>query len=180
MPEETRPSDAPTDSVAPSAAPLAPAPSPAPRTADAPSPVAADDTLRVDRDHKAEIGRLQRRIKQLEDAQLSDSERLSRDRDEAFAERDAARTELRQYRAQAVLANAGALHPALLVAELGDVDLADDKAVKAVLSDIRKAYPALFRAANGSADGGARGSAPERPESDFNRLVRRAAGYRET
>jgi hypothetical protein len=83
-------------------------------------------------------------------------------------------TELRTLKAQAILGEAGVIRPKLLVAELSDEALDDDKVRERDIAKMRKSYPELFRATNGSADGGQH--APVGSKRGMNELIREAAG----
>lgn len=163
----------------------------APAAADAPAPAAegnAPDTneptdapaehdepisLEAARKLRSENRNLRDRLKEFEDANKSEFQRLQESLESIKVERDAALTELRQLRAQAALAEAGALHPELLTTRLPDDAYEDANAMAQAVATLRQSYPSLFRAPNGSADGAASGGSTE--ARDINALIRQLA-----
>lgn len=86
---------------------------------------------------------------------------------------------LRQAAFQAA-SSAGALYPDLVAQYVNPASVEWDKDGKPtnmakVVADARQAYPALFRATPGTADGGA-GAGAARTGSNMNDLIRRGAG----
>ena len=117
---------------------------------------------------RQEAARYRRQARDLESANLSEQQRIERDRDDARASvttltSDVARleTENRQLRAQIALSAHGARHPELLADRLSEDDLADDKSAKAAAAELKKQFPELFGAVvAGGADGANEGAAP--------------------
>jgi myosin heavy subunit len=110
------------------------------------------------------------RLKELEDAQLSDAEKREKRLKDLEAENADLRRTAREAQTRAAAASAGAVNPAA-VARLIDEGEDVEKAVTA----LKKSDPYLFhRPGAGSADGGAGGAAVR--GQNFNDLIRRAAG----
>jgi len=176
MAEEPSPSDGQAPADARSQAEPNPSPSAASRTGapERTAPSDAEDHAKVARDLRAENARFRTRIKALEDAQLTDTQRLERDRDAANTAREQALAELRSYKARAALNEAGATRAALLVGQLPDEAFDDEKAMRKAIEALRKDYPELFRSPNGSADGAAGRDAGA--GTSFNDQLRAAMG----
>ncbi len=109
---------------------------------------------------------------------LTEKERLEKDRDEHAEKAKALEADLRFTRTQLVAGKVGVRPEALEdVAKLLDWDLIDDpddsKALEKAVRALVKEKPHLSAVASG-ADGGARGSGEIAP--DMNQLIRRAAG----
>lgn len=131
-----------------------------------------------------ELAQAQARIRELEQANLSDAER----RDRRLSELEAERTTWETERQAMILRNtvwqeatkAGAMYPDLVVQAVNpaSVKWAKDgqpENVAEVVAKARTDYPALFRVAQGSADGGAGQGAPA-GGATMNDLIRRGAG----
>lgn len=128
---------------------------------------------KADRDLKA----AQAKIKEFEDADKSDLEKLQSAREELKAERDAAVAEARNARALVALSQAGATHPDLLVGKIPADAFEDDaELAKAVAALKRKgAYPELFRATSGDAGGGETGNKVG-AKADMDAIIRERLG----
>lgn len=122
-----------------------------------------------------EASSLRKRLKDLEDAQLSESEKLKRDFEATAAERDELRQTLRSMRAEAAARDAGAVYPDLVAGRIDPEAIDDPKALSRAMTDLKAQYPSLFRSQNGSVDAGARGDVVA--TRDMNQLIRRAAGH---
>jgi seryl-tRNA synthetase len=123
-------------------------------------------------------------LKKRQDAEKTEAERLAdrvKELEAQVAEREQSLT---QSAIESALREAGARHPALLAREVDTGRLErDDRGRFTNLSreveTVRKAYPDLFFARNGSADGGAGGSlgtGGAGGELDMNTRIRQAAG----
>lgn len=133
---------------------------------------------------RSEAANLRKRLKdnetelaKLKDADLSESQKLQKERDALKAERDQLVKDRRINLAQAAAAKAGAIHPDVVAKLLPEDALSDDdpKALEAAISKLRKDYQTLFRNPHGSADGGA-GNGASGADASMNHLIRRAAG----
>ena len=113
-----------------------------------------------------------KRLEDIERGQMSDMEKLAKERDELKAERDALNAQVRTAQVVSIAAKSGAVYPDA-VARLVPADAED---VEAALKQIRKDYPAMFRTQNGSADAGAGTQNGRPPLSGMNDLIRQAAG----
>ena len=135
-------------------------------------------------DLAAELQTAQARIRELEQASMTEAER----RDHRLAELEAERAAWEVERQSMVLRHAvwqealkaGAVYPDLVVSAVNpaQVEWAKDGSpsnIGKVVSDARQAYPALFRAAPGTADGGA-GQGAGAPAPTMNDLIRRGVG----
>jgi hypothetical protein len=109
-------------------------------------------------------------LKKLQDAQLSDSEKLQARVKELEENTSKAEARARLAEAKAAAAEAGAQN-ATAVAKLLEPDEDIDKGV----ARIKKEVPALFTKQTGSADGGAGGGTP-RTGPSMNDFIRRSAG----
>lgn len=126
---------------------------------------------------------LEARLKQIEDSQLSESERLQKQLQELQAEKANWQRERRDLSVrqalQAAFAAEGARKPDALVRLFADqVDADDNGQIKnqaALLKQARADYPELFVARNGSADAAA-GARSGGSGLSMNDLIRRAAG----
>jgi hypothetical protein len=121
-------------------------------------------------------------------AQLSEAERLAEERAEFDREKAALAAERKSLRvrtATATTANRiGAIYPdvieAMVLSQMEAVEFDDAGAptnIEAVITDIRRSHPHLFRAGTGSADGGPQGRQAPRGNS-VNDAIRSAAGRR--
>lgn len=130
-----------------------------------------------------ELAKAQARIQELEQANLSEQER----KDRRLADLEAERATWEVERQTMILRNAvfqeavkaGAMYPDLVVQAISpaQVEWAKDGTpsnIGKVVADARQAYPALFRATPGTADGGAGQGAV--PSPTMNDLIRRSAG----
>jgi hypothetical protein len=123
-------------------------------------------------------------LKKRQDAEKTEAERLADRVKELEAEQQQWQQERTQAQVESALREAGARHPELLVARVDTGRLErDDRGRFTNLSreveTVRKAYPDLFFARNGSADGGAGGSlgiGGTGGELDMNTRIRQAAG----
>lgn len=118
---------------------------------------------------KKDYAALDKRLKEIDDAELTEVDRLKKQLDEAQAERDEAMAKARQREVENVLREAGVIYPELAVDRLSDEALEDEDVLKSELSDLKKRYPAMF-ATNGSADGGEGGGRPK-PVNDMNSRI---------
>lgn len=157
---------------------------PASGTAQGTAPTTPPPATGATPDHSAELAAAQARIRELEQANLTDAEK----RDKRLAELEAERNTWEVERQTMILRNAvwqeaskaGALYPDLVVQAipLSSVKFGKDgqpENVPAVVATARTNYPALFRVAAGSGDGGAgQGAAGAAPT--MNDLIRRGAG----
>lgn len=138
------------------------------------APAAESMSLEEAKKLRAEANSLRKRLKAIEDEKLSETERIKRDHETALAERDEARKELRQLRAQDAAAKAGARSARAVAALIPPDALDDGRSLRAALETLRKEEPDLFFDRNGSADGGQGRQAPA--GDDMNLVIRRAAG----
>ena len=107
----------------------------------------------AERKLKHELRELTARLASIEDAQLSETERLKRDHAALLDAHTNAQADLRRLRAQSALAEAGAIYPDLVADRLPAKALEDRAALRDALATMKRAYPSLFRAARGAADG---------------------------
>jgi hypothetical protein len=135
--------------------------------------------LRRERDEFA------KKLKDIEDAKLSETERLTKERDELAKERESWAAERRERDARDAVIEAagdekiGARNPRAVYKLVKDDLEYDDKGhitnLAAVLKEAKTAYPELFGRAVGSADGGA-GSRTSAGAFDMNAQIRHLAG----
>lgn len=123
------------------------------------------------------------KLKERENADLSEAEKLRKDLDEAT--KRAGELE-QQVRAGAVkdavtsaAADAGATRPHAVwrLVEQGAVQVGEDgkvTGVKDAVDQVKKEFPELFRAPNGTANGGTSGGGAD--TTDMSALIRRSAG----
>jgi vacuolar-type H+-ATPase subunit I/STV1 len=135
-------------------------------------------TLRDERKAaEKELKELRAQVKQTEDAQLSETERLARQLEEVAAERDRLMLDAQTTQATSSLTAAataaGAIRPDA-VAQLAIGEWNDDTDAAALIGTVRERFPELFRSSPGPADAGqGKGSTPPNSMTD---LIRRAAG----
>jgi hypothetical protein len=124
------------------------------------------------------------RLKEYEDAKLSEQDRATKRIAELESERDTLATTLQDINTRGAIERAasaaGAMYPdavarvvdrsALVFGKDGDITNMD-----AVMADTLKRYPALF-GRNGSGDGGPRGDVGGAGDGDMNATIRRLAG----
>jgi hypothetical protein len=130
---------------------------------------------------RQEAARYRTQARDLENANLSEQQRQTRDLEESrgtVTTLTSRVTELeadnRNLRAQIALAANGAKHPELLASRLSEDDLADEKSAKAAAAALKKEFPELFGASvQGGADGAREGTAPR--GSDMNNMFRQVA-----
>jgi hypothetical protein len=130
---------------------------------------------------RQEAARYRTQARDLENANLSEQQRQTRDLEETrgtVTTLTSRVTELeadnRNLRAQIALAANGAKHPELLASRLSEDDLADEKSAKAAAAALKKEFPELFGASvQGGADGAREGTAPR--GSDMNNMFRQVA-----
>ncbi len=135
------------------------------------------ETRKEAADHRTKLQRFEDRDKT---AQQKAEEAATK----AAAERDAAFKELQAERAErlvsAAAAKVNAIRPDAVFRLVRDaIEYGDDGRptnIDQVVSAAKKDFPELFRAATGSADGGAGGNQPG-TERDMNAMIRRAAGH---
>lgn len=148
--------------------------------------VSADEIRKVRREAQA----LRRRLKDAEDelrkrqdAEMTEAERLKKRLDELEKAEQTWKAEKSELLLGQAVSNeatkAGALYPDLLIRSLdrSAIEYDDDgnpTNLPKVVAELKKAYPALFRAPAGSADGGAGNES--RATTSPNDLIRRAAG----
>lgn len=148
-----------------------------------------DRALRTIREQRTNERRLAKELeaakaelKKRQDAEKTEAERLADRVKELEAEQQQWQQERTQAQVESALREAGARHPELLVARVDTERLErDDRGRFTNLSreveTVRKAYPDLFFARNGSADGGAGGSlGGSGGDVDMNTRIRQAAG----
>jgi len=124
---------------------------------------------------RGEAANYRKRLKDIEDSQLSETERLRAELKTAADERDAHATELQRLRAETAAASAGALYPDLVAARISPDALSDKPATDKEIKRLRDAYPAMFRPLHGNGDGAGAGL-PAGNQNDMNAALRRAAG----
>lgn len=128
--------------------------------------------------HRREARDVAAKLKALEDAQLSDTQKKDRDLEELRKSNTALQQVARNSAIEAVAASMKAQHPDA-VAKLcpTDLDPTDRVAVTKAVEDVKKLYPALFnvQVGNGSADGAAGNNSDVKP--GMNSFIRQAAGY---
>lgn len=149
-------------------------PSPADNQTQDDAPAAESISLEEAKKLRREAQQLRSRLKAIEDEKLSETEKIKRDHDAAVAERDEARRELRQLRAQEAATKAGARSARAVAALIPPDALDDGRSLRAALEALRREEPDLFFSQNGSADGGQGRQAPA--GDDMNMILRRAAG----
>lgn len=126
-----------------------------------------------------ELEELRARVQENENAKLSETERLQNrikelEEKATGLERERRETVVRSALAAAA-AKAGAIYPDAVVKLIDPdgVEITDDghaKNLDAVLAPLKQQFPAMFRAANGSADGGSRTTGTADPGPGVNRL----------
>lgn len=144
-------------------------------------PEALLKTLEVLRTEKKEFERelkaLRAQVKETEDAQLSDFERLQQELNAVAEERDRLAREAWTARATSALTaaatKAGAIRPDA-VARLADINAVAENGSNAddLIAELRESFPELFKSSPGPADAGSgTGSTPNR---SINDLIRQA------
>jgi hypothetical protein len=136
-------------------------------------------TAREAKELRREAQQLRRRIKEVEQADMTEQQRLKSDLDELQGSHgqllgrvQTAEKKALEYQAQIALYKAGAMHPELIAAQLTADDLVDDKATKATIERLKKEYPDLFGVdIQGSGDGAVSGSSVRTPSS-MNSMMR--------
>ena len=126
--------------------------------------------------YRTELSKTNARLKELEDAQLSETEKLTKRAKELEEQNAALMGSVRKSSIESAATAAGAIVPAA-IAGLIPADAAD---ITEAVNAVKKAYPALFKpAVGGSADagGGTSGSGGKPPAADMNTILRKAAGY---
>lgn len=138
------------------------------------------DAIRKEkREAEKELKVLRSKVKEHEDAQLTEAQQLQQQLEEITADRDrlmrAARTTTATTALTAAALKANAIRPDA-VAKLVSSDAIDEEGsnADALIADIRNQFPELFKASPGPADAGSgKASAPNR---DINTLIRQALG----
>lgn len=189
MPDPTN-GDPKTPAVADPKAPAATPPDPTPPAGDAATPAAGalslEEARKLRKEHqqlRKEREELTTRLKAIEDAKLSDTERLTKERDELKARETAWAAERRERDARdeviewAGSERVGARNPRALYKLLRDELEVDDKTgrvtnLDALLKLAKAEYPEQFGRAVGSADAGA-GSRQPGGAFDMNAEIRR-------
>lgn len=120
---------------------------------------------------KAAAGELEK----LKQGQMSETQRVQAQLDQLSKENVELKSRAQTARAEAAASRAGALYPDLVAAKLSAEAFSDDKKLDAALAEVKKAYPALFGARAGSADGGA-GAGNKPSGGGMNQWIRRSAG----
>ena len=131
------------------------------------------------REAKAQVGEYQAKVKAFEDAQLSESERVSKERDELRVELEGIRREAKTSQAREKLITAattlGTKNPARVLRLVDAAALESGSEIDAVsvLNAIKTEFPELFQAGKpaGSADGAATGATTSSAR-EFSELVR--------
>jgi hypothetical protein len=154
---------------------------PEPEIKDPKALLATLDAIRKEkREAEKELKVLRSKVKDHEDAQLTEAQRLQQQLEEITADRDRLMLEARTALATTALTAAATKAQAIrsdAVVKLADAAaLAEDGSnADELIADIRKTYPELFKASPGPADAGSgKGNAPTR---DINALIRQALGH---
>lgn len=116
---------------------------------------------------RARLAAAEQKVSGFEAASLSESEKLQKQIAELNGERDTLKTAMRQAKAQAAVAAAGAEYPDLVASKIPDdvLDGDDPKAVTKAIDELRKQYPNLFKSPTGRIDGGDRGGVGPPPQT---------------
>jgi len=126
-----------------------------------------------------EAQNLRQRLKALEDAALSDSEKIAKELDELKTTMSTKDAEVRSLRVEVLAARAGIVDPEAAAKLLDWEALGDDadnpKKLEAALKQLVKDKPYLAGTAPGGSDGGA-GDGSGAEILDMNAAIRRAAG----
>lgn len=145
---------------------------------------ALEDERKLRRDAERASKDNAKKLKDLEDASKPDIERLTGERDELKTNYEKALVELRDAKAQGIVAKAArdakAISPNAVYALISrDLEFDDDNKptnVDALIAGVQKSDPDLFKEiVNGSGDGGA-GNTNGAGSDDMNAMIRRAAG----
>jgi hypothetical protein len=135
---------------------------------------------------RRQLQALQKQAKQEAQETLTEAERIAAEKAAIEAEKAALERERRVFglrqAALAAASRAGAIYPdvidALLVSRMDQIDFDDSgrpQNVDALVAELRKTHPGLFRAPAGTADGGA-GTSSRPAAGGMNEFIRRAAG----
>lgn len=152
----------------------------APQTNDAQA--ASDESISLEEAKKLrrEANSLRKRLKELEDRDLSETDRLKAELDARNEELTVLRGRERERNAESVITKAatGAIKPeAIWRMVRSDIEYDDDGQpanVKPLIESVKREFPELFHARNGSADGGnGNGRVPE--TNDLNDAFRALA-----
>ena len=119
-----------------------------------------------------ELEQLRREKQEKADADLSETEKLQKERDAIARERDELKREARLQKITAAAIRSAARYPELFADKVPEDTELDDESLNAVFKGLRKKYPELFKAA--SADGGA-GGGPANEETLHGMDALRAA-----
>lgn len=131
---------------------------------------------------EALVADLQGKVKEHEDAKLSETEKLSNRVSELEAERSAWERERQELRVGMLIeqaaVKAGAVHPEAIprLVELADVQYDKDgtpKNIDKLIEQTRTQYPSLFGTQRGTFDGGVRGTTTQQtPDEIFGAILR--------
>jgi hypothetical protein len=120
--------------------------------------------------------KLEQRLKQIEDAQLSEQEKLTKRASELEAQNSSLLQTMRRQAVEGAARDAGATVPQSIVGMIP----AEAEDVNAAVLALKKQYPQLFaKAVQGSADGGGGTNVGEggvQPKADMNKIIRTMAG----
>jgi len=135
-------------------------------------------TLREERKTaEKELRDLRAQVKEIEDAKLSEAERLARQLEEVSAERDRLVRDAQTAQAAVALTTAaqqaGAIRPDA-VAQLAIGQWNEDAKPDELIGNVRSQFPELFRSSPGPADAGVGKGSPT--PTSMSDLIRRAAG----
>lgn len=123
--------------------------------------------------HRREKADLEKRLKAIEDANLSEEQKRAKRLEDLEAENVRLKSETRRSAILAEAAAAGAIVPQAVVGLVP----ADAEDLKAAVAALKREYADLFRKPSaGSADAGAAAGSEKKPVSDMNTIIRRAAG----
>lgn len=142
------------------------------------------DGEKLSRAQTRELDTLKSKMKEIEDAKLSESERLTNENAELKRQMGELEKRFKTTTTRGALTSAagkaGAVHSDA-VAKLIELDSVEYDAsgeptnIDKLIADAKKAWPTFFRVAGGSADGGSGGNGTP-PPGGMNALIRQAAG----
>jgi seryl-tRNA synthetase len=129
---------------------------------------------------RTELKQAQKKLEERDNQDLSERERLVKERDELKSKLDSASSSARDLNVQIAAQKLGVRQDALdVVARLVDWDKvsdpADPKAIERAVRDLLEKHSYLSTVAGG-ADGGAGGAGSSSRQTDMNQLIRKAAG----
>src|SRR5690606_24141858 len=125
-----------------------------------------------------ELDQAKTKLKEFEDAQLTEQQKLVRDLEEANAHRQRLSEENTRLRAENALTLAGCNAPELIASQIPEDAIANTEKLNQVVTQLKGRYPTLFGTLRpqGTVNGGDGQHNPLGEQTDMNSLLRRATG----